>query len=166
MKPLLTLFFALLALVAQAQAPALPTDSLTGKIIYRGIVSLPAGVTQAQAFGRAKIWLADAFANKTILAEDASSGLLSGWGTVLVKDFTYLFRVRLQIESSAVRYRVDNFSFSYLDQFRSTVTGTPEEQRDSKLGIGKGTRTKMLAEMDKKVKAGIAQLSTELAGVL
>lgn len=146
-------------------AQGLPADSVTGKIMYRGAQALPANTPAAQAFGRAKIWLADYFGGNSILTDDAASGLLSGVGKVLVNDYTYTFRVRLQVEAKQVRYRVDDFAWQAI---RSGVLahGTPEEQRDSKLGIGKGARAKILAELDTKVRAGLDRLGQELTGSL
>ena len=170
-KALLALLLPLVfATAAHAQAPAgyaaLPIDSATQKVTYRGAIALPPGTTQAQAYGRAKLWLADVFASKALIADDAASGLLSGGGIVLVRDFSYLFRVRLQVESNQVRYRLDDFTWQTNGGRSTSDRGTAEEQRDSKMGIGKGLRAKMLAEMDAKVREGLAKLKSELGGNL
>ena len=168
MKLLFTLFFAILltASAFRASAQVLPTDSVTGKIVYRGVIPVPADVTQAQAFGRAKIWLADAFTNKTILAEDAASGLLSGGGSVVVNQFLYTFRVRIQIKSGELNYRIDNFSWTTNEGRGVVDRGTPEEQRDSKLAIGRNSRAKILSSLDVKVRTGLTQLSQDLSNAL
>jgi len=164
MKLLFTLLFALFCLAATAQG--LPSDPTTGKVVYAGVAQIPASVTPAQAFGRAKVWLSDAFTGHAVLTEDAASGLLSGGGVVPVKNFNYSFRVRLQVEPAAVRYRLDNFTWLYTEPGSPTDNGTVEAQRDSKLGIGKNSRAKMLAELDAQVRVGLAQLEKELAGTL
>ena len=164
MKAILAILLLCLAFSTHAQ---LPVDPNTGKVVYSGSVPLPNGVTSTQAFGRAKVWLSDAFTGHATLAEDAASGLLSGGGVERVKDFTYSFRVRLQVEANQVKYKLDDFTYTYLDPMSHTTKGgTAEEQRDSKLFMGKGTRAKMLAELDEKVRAGLGQLSGELAGTL
>lgn len=161
--PFATLLLVLLTFALHAQG--LPADSLTGKIVYRGAVPLPTGVTPVQAFGRAKVWLADAFTNKTILAEDAASGLLSGGGRIPVEGYIYTFRIRLQVGPAQAKYSIDNFAWEAL---RSGVIahGTPEEQRDSKLAIGRAARARILATLDSKVRAGLAQLNQDLSGSL
>lgn len=161
MKILLSAVLGLLLSFA-GHAQTLPTDS-TGRVEYRGAIKLPAGVTTTQAFGRAKLWQADKFASKVLLAEDAPSGLLSGMGQVPLRDFLYTFHIRMQVESGQVRYRLYDFTWHTSNPNQD---GTVEQQRDSKLAVGRGIRAKLLAELDQKVRAGLAGLSTDLTGAL
>lgn len=159
-----------LAASSHAQAvsgyAALPVDSASGRVQYVGVVPMPAGVTTTQAFGRAKMWLSAGPNKKAIRAEDAASGLLTGDSQIKIKDFIYPYMVRLQVEPTGVRYKLEQFTFITAGSPSSLTTGTVEEQRDSKLAIGRGTRAKMLTELDQKVRASLAQLKAELAGSL
>lgn len=80
MKSIFILIISLVSFLANAQG--LPADPTTGKVVYTGAAQIPAGITPAQAFGRAKVWLSDAFTGHAVLTEDAASGLLSGGGVV------------------------------------------------------------------------------------
>lgn len=168
MKSLLSLLLCLFSLIANAQTkPGLPADSATGKVVYEGVIKVPAGVTYSQAFERSQVWLSNAFGNKDRPAVHPASAIISAGGLVKVNDFTYTFRVRLHVNSDQVQYRLDDFSWkTYAVNGAEEMSGTIEQQRDSSLAIGKKARAKILAELDQKVRAGLTKLGTELTGGL
>ncbi len=109
--------FALICATAGAQT--LPADSLSGKVSYTGVVSVP-GVSSAELYGRAREWFAASFTPGKPLPldlEDRQTGRLVGRGlttyyqpALSAAGYYSLWRtVKVQVQDGECRYEITNY---------------------------------------------------------
>lgn len=159
MKIWLSFLFCLFAITAHGQPLRLPTNPATGKVVYGTMVIPPAGPTKAQIYEQAKRWMASTVGP---LQEDAAARSVRGSGHVDVWDIRYQFTLRVDVTDTGTSYTISDITWHVMGS-TPVETGTVEELRDSKrVGIGKGTRTKSLADMDKKIIRYTTGLSTAI----
>jgi len=144
MKKLLTAMFALAAFAGQAQtAPAAqpaayPTDAATGRLDYTEAVPVE-GVSKADLFTRAKVWLAGSFksAKDVVQTEDKDAGIMVGKGystisltmgrvTVPAKLF---YTLKMNFKDGKYKYEFSDFYFENepVPELGNRINKTPAE---------------------------------------
>ena len=86
---LLVLLFTIASQQAAAQTMPLklPTDSLSGKIVYQKVIAVP-GVSAAELYGRARGWLARYMEVSAITLDDRAGGkLVAHYHSIYTKHF-------------------------------------------------------------------------------
>lgn len=102
---------------AVAQTALLPTDSLSGKVAYQGVIAVP-GVPADALYGRARGWLARYLAASAVtLADPAGGQLVARYHSVYTKRFLlgqYPMDVwrTLTVSVRAGRYRYELTDFT------------------------------------------------------
>jgi hypothetical protein len=163
MKLWLSLLLYVLAITTYGQTAPLPTDPANGKVVYTGGILTPRGATTEQVYDKAKKWMAGTVSQ---FQEDPATQVFSGIGYVDVWDIRYPFKLRVNVTDSGTYYRIDDITWQIMDK-TPVETGTIEELCDRKqVAIGKGTRTKSIADMDKKIKSYTRGLGKEIFQLL
>jgi len=163
MKLWLSLLLYLLATTTYGQTAPLPTDPANGKVVYTGIILAPRGATTEQVYDKAKKWMTGTVSQ---FQEGPAARVFSGIGYVDVWDIRYQFQIQVDVGDYGTSYKIYNITWQIMGR-TPAETGTIEELRDSKrVGFGKGTRTKSIADMDKKVKSYTRGLGKEIFQLL
>lgn len=180
------LFLCALSLVSsmsvfgQNETLSLPTDSLTGKILYSGIVYVDSLVNKQELFSRTREWFAKIYNSSTdvIQMEDKESGKIIGKAKMQVTHI-YLKRqqpggyinytISLYIKDGRYKYEITDFYHTgqYVGAFLIPDAGACEKIQNEKKGFGALSYKKSfelyLYQMDEKVKGLIISLKESLS---
>lgn len=169
MKTVLLLCALCLSLGAAGQVaplPSLPTDSLTHKITYQGVVQVP-GASQLELYSRAREWFAATFgSSKAVLeVDDRESGKLigrayaqfefsGGFGPTV--PWAMWRTIKVETKDGRYRYTITNFMLgNSVTSLNINPPTEPVEYWLAKFEKGKKPPGKMLAKMQASVVEGV-----------
>jgi hypothetical protein len=152
MKKALFLCLTLLPLISWAQDifQGIPRDSVSGKIVYEGVVQVP-GASKQELYMRAQEWAVKTFrsAKDVLQVQDASGGRLIAKACyekpyyILASRFVNYFwhTVKVDVKDGRYRYEITDF---YIEG-TSKMLGTPKEMEAqipvSSKSVGSGVKS-------------------------
>ena len=164
MKTVLLLCALFVSFAAVGQTAPLPTDSVTQKITYQGVVQVP-GASQLELYSRAREWFAATFGSSKVVLEmdDRESGKLigrayaqfefsGGFGPTL--PWAMWRTIKVEMKEGRYRYTITNFMLG--NSITSPDVSPPTKSIETWFAGFENSR-KPLGKMSAKMQASVIE---------